>query len=54
MNVGHRHPRVVAAVKEQLDKMPFSSRLLFNGRAAELAKLLAEIAPDGRAIHFSV
>lgn len=45
MNVGHRHPRVVAAVKAQLDRMPLSSRLLFNGRAAELGRLLAEIAP---------
>lgn len=45
MNVGHRHPHVVAAVKAQLDRMPFSSRLLFNGRAAELGRLLAELAP---------
>src|SRR5688572_27906444 len=26
MNVGHSHPRVVAAVKEQLDRMAMSSR----------------------------
>jgi putrescine aminotransferase len=45
MNVGHRHPRVVAAVKAQLDRMPLSSRLLFNGRSAELARLLSDLAP---------
>lgn len=45
MSVGHSHPRVVAAVKEQLDKMAFSSRVLFNEPQARLAKKLAEITP---------
>ncbi|MDQ3812999.1 MAG: aspartate aminotransferase family protein [Armatimonadota bacterium] len=45
MSVGHSHPRVVAAVKAQLDKMAFSSRLLFNGPQTRLAKKLAEITP---------
>ncbi len=44
-NVGHRHPKVVAAVKEQLDRMPMSVRALPRHLEAELAELLAEITP---------
>lgn len=43
--LGHRHPRVVAAVREQLDRMPLSSRLGFNRPLAELCRLLAEVTP---------
>ncbi len=28
--LGHRHPRVVAAVREQLDKIALSGRTMFN------------------------
>ena len=45
MSVGHSHPRVVEAVKNQLDKIAFSSRVLFNAPQAALAKKLAEITP---------
>ncbi|HEX8552184.1 MAG TPA: aminotransferase class III-fold pyridoxal phosphate-dependent enzyme [Abditibacteriaceae bacterium] len=45
MSVGHTHPRVVQAVKNQLDKMAMSSRVLFNAPQALLAKKLAEITP---------
>jgi putrescine aminotransferase len=45
LSLGYSHPRVVAAVKAQLDKMAFSSRMLFNGPQARLAQKLAEIAP---------
>ena len=45
MSVGHSHPRVVNAVKKQLDKIAFSSRVLFNAPQAALAKKLAEISP---------
>lgn len=45
LNFGHRHPKIVAAVKEQLDKMPLSSRVLFNALQAKLAKALADITP---------
>jgi putrescine aminotransferase len=43
--VGHRHPKVVAAVHAQLDRMPLSSRTFFNEPAAELAAKLGSIAP---------
>lgn len=44
-NVGHRHPRVVAAVREQLDRMPMSVRAMPRKLEADLAELLAEITP---------
>lgn len=44
-NLGHRHPKVVQAVKQQLEKMPLSCRALFSGPASELAALLAEVTP---------
>ncbi|BBB92990.1 MAG TPA: aminotransferase class III-fold pyridoxal phosphate-dependent enzyme [Methylomusa anaerophila] len=44
-NLGHRHAKVVAAVKQQLDKMPLSSKVLFDKPTADLAALLAEISP---------
>jgi len=44
-SLGHRHPRVVEAVKKQLDKMPLSSKVLFNKPMADLSALLAEITP---------
>lgn len=44
-SLGHRHPRVVEAVKKQLDIMPLSSKVLFNKPMADLSALLAEITP---------
>ena len=43
--LGHAHPEVVAAVKEQLDLMPLSSKILFSKPLADLAARLAEILP---------
>ncbi|MGQ9519587.1 MAG: aspartate aminotransferase family protein [Candidatus Fervidibacter sp.] len=45
LNFGHRHPKIVEAVKSQLDKIPLSSRVLFNAPQAELAAELAAITP---------
>lgn len=44
-SLGHRNPEVVAAVKDQLDKMPLSSKIFFNKPLADLAELLAKITP---------
>ncbi len=44
-NVGHRHPKVVAAVREQLDRMPMSVRAMPRKPEADLAELLAQITP---------
>ena len=44
-SLGHRHPKVVAAVREQLDRMPLTIPLFFNEKQAELAELLAQVLP---------
>ncbi|HTQ01347.1 MAG TPA: aspartate aminotransferase family protein [Casimicrobiaceae bacterium] len=44
--VGYRHPRVIAAVKAQLDTLPFSPRRFTNEAAVLLAERLATLAPD--------
>lgn len=44
--LGHRHPKVVAAVKEQLDRMPMNARFFFNKPQSDLAAKLIEIAPN--------
>jgi 4-aminobutyrate aminotransferase len=43
--VGFGHPRVVAAVKRQLDALPFCTRRFTNVTAIRLAQRLAELAP---------
>lgn len=50
--LGHRHPRVVAAVKEQLDRIALSGRTMFNPLMGRLAKRLAEITPGDLSIAF--
>lgn len=44
-NVGHRHPKVIEAVKAQLDQVCLHSQDLLNPWAAHLARQLAAIAP---------
>lgn len=44
-NLGHRHPKVVQAVKEQLDKMPLSPKVFLCQPLADLAELLAKVTP---------
>lgn len=44
-SLGHRHPKVVAAVKQQLDSLALSSRVFFNPLQAKLAEVLAGITP---------
>jgi len=44
-NVGHRHPKVIAAVKAQLDQVCLHSQDLLNPWAAHLASQLSSVAP---------
>ncbi len=48
--LGHRHPTVVAAVKDQLDSLAMSGKAFFSKPAADLAAELASIAPGGAAV----
>ena len=43
--VGFANPDVIAAIKNQLDELPFCTRRYTNRRAVQLAKKLAQIAP---------
>jgi len=53
-SLGHRHPKVVEAVKRQLDMMPLSSKVLFDKPMADLAELMAEITPGDLQYSFFV
>jgi 4-aminobutyrate aminotransferase len=44
--VGFGNPEVIAAIKRQLDELPFCTRRYTNRIAVDLARKLAEIAPD--------
>jgi putrescine aminotransferase len=44
-SLGHRHPAVMAAVRDQLERMPLTIPVFFNRQQAELAELLAQILP---------
>ena len=51
---GHRHPKVVEAVKAQLDKQALGSAELLDANRSMLAKLLSDMAPgDLRYTFFS-
>lgn len=52
--LGHTHPKVIAAVKAQLDKMPLSSKILFNRQLADLSEKLAQITPGDLKYSFVV
>lgn len=49
-SLGHRHPEVVAAVKEQLERLPMSPRVFLSPLQARLGAELARLAP-GRLRH---
>ena len=42
LNFGHRHPRLVEAAREQLDRLTLTSRAFRNDRLGELCQALAE------------
>jgi putrescine aminotransferase len=43
--LGHRHPKVIAAVKAQLERLALHSQWMLNPVAADAARRLAEITP---------
>ena len=44
-HLGYGHPKVVNAIKEQMDRLPFCVRRYTNVTAIELAKKLTELTP---------
>ena len=51
-NIGHQHPRVVAAIKEQADRLCFVAPSFANDKRGELARLLAEVTPGDLEVSF--
>src|SRR5271157_5707207 len=45
--LGHGHPRVVAAIRDEMDVLPFCPRRYANATATALARRLVETAPSG-------
>ena len=45
--LGHRHPAVVAAVVDQVQRHPLSTRLLLEPTVARAAETLASVTPEG-------
>jgi len=50
--LGHSHPRVVAAVREQLERMALSGKTMFAPLLGRLARELASLAPGDLSISF--
>jgi len=50
--LGHSHPRVIAAVRDQLDRMSLSGKTMFDPLVGRLAKRLAEMTPGDLAVSF--
>jgi len=45
VSIGHQHPKVVAAIKEQADRLCTIAPGLANDKRSELGRLLAEVMP---------
>jgi len=43
--LGHRHPKILAAIGKQMDRMALHSQWMLNPRSADAARRLAEITP---------
>lgn len=55
VNIGHSHPRVVQAMKDQADKLIFAFPHTATRERAELAKLLADLLPgDVNVVFFTL
>src|SRR5690348_1540154 len=50
--LGHSHPKVIAAVKEQMELMSLSGKTMFNVPLGRASKRLAELAPGDLQISF--
>src|SRR5256714_10695799 len=52
VSIGHQHPKVVAAVKEQAERLCTIGPSLANDQRSELARLLAEVTPGNLTMSF--
>ncbi|WP_022878021.1 aspartate aminotransferase family protein [Microbacterium sp. B19] len=47
LNLGHQHPDLVAAIQRQAGELATIQPAMANGTRGELARLIAEVAPEG-------
>jgi taurine---2-oxoglutarate transaminase len=52
VNLGHQHPKVVAAIKEQADKLTTIGPPMAHEARSELARLIAEVTPGDLTMSF--
>ena len=52
VNIGHQHPKIVAAIKEQADKLCTIGPPMANESRSQLGRLLAEVTPGDLAMSF--
>ncbi len=50
--LGHSHPRVIAAVRAQMERLSLSGKTMFNVQLGRASRRLAELAPGDLAISF--
>lgn len=50
MNHGHRHPRILAALQRQLERVTLTSRAFYNDQLGPLSQKLAELSGLGRSL----
>jgi taurine--2-oxoglutarate transaminase len=52
VNIGHQHPRIVAAIKEQADKLCTIGPPMASESRSRLGRLLAEVTPGDLSVSF--
>src|SRR6187397_2456731 len=52
VSIGHQHPKVIAAIKEQADRLCTIGPMMANEKRSELARLLAEVTPGDLTMSF--
>ncbi len=52
VNIGHQHPKIVAAIKEQADRLCTIGPPMANESRSQLGRLLAEVAPGDLSMSF--
>src|SRR5919206_477199 len=52
VSIGHQHPKVVAAIKEQADKLTTIGPPMAHEKRSELARLIAEVTPGDLKMSF--
>jgi taurine---2-oxoglutarate transaminase len=52
VSIGHQHPKVIAAIKEQADKLATIGPPMAHEARSELARLLAEVTPGDLTMSF--